>query len=87
MYIYIVRVSIDWHNTDPTDTTIAFEDKNDAYGELVKQYNKFKGAMAKNGRDIAYDGGIVEDAWRVFTESDDYAYGWIEKIALHPKKK
>ena len=86
MYIYIVRVSIDWHNTDPTDITIAFEDRNDAYTELVKQYNKFKREIAGK-RDIAYDGGIVEDAWRVFSESEDYAYGWIEKIALHPKKK
>lgn len=87
MYIYIVRVSIDWHNTDPTDATIAFEDKTDAYLELVKQYNKFKGMMERQWRDIAYDGGVVEDAWKVFTNSDDYAYGWIEKIALHTKKK
>lgn len=86
MNIYIVRVSIDWHNTDPTDITIAFEDKNDAHTEFVKQYNKFKGMMERQGRDIAHD-WIVEGAWRVFTNSDDYAYGWIEKIALHPKKK
>ena len=87
MNIFIVRVSIDWHNTDPTDITIAFESQEDAYTEMVKQYSKIKGMIERQGREIAYDGGITESGWRVFTESDDYAYGWVEKIALHPKKK
>lgn len=82
--IYLVRIRVDWHNCDADDNTYAYKDKDKAIKRLQRESSDFLRYIKSIDREI------IEECTRVYdesicyaTESDDYAYMWIEKVRLN----
>lgn len=87
MYIYILRKSISWHNTDPVDETFAYDNMKGALTRLEWEKSRIKGFIIdKCERDIVLE-REYSDNYHAITSADDYVDLWVEKIELHTKKK
>ena len=79
--IFIVRVRVDWHNTDPDDYTLAFINEEDAYVALEKEWKKFKNTMRKWDRDIIEE-SVKKESISAITGPEDYYSSWVEVIKV-----
>lgn len=84
-YIYLVRVSIDWHNKDTEDNTIAYVDENAALKQMKREVAKVKAEIVdRQEREIEWE----RENDRVYTaesSANDYISVWVEKVELHNK--
>ena len=77
--VFILRTRIDWHNTDSTDITVGYYSKEQAHSALNKEIKKFKNSK-KHEVEVEH----IEDGYaRIYTTAEDYAYFWVEPIAIH----
>lgn len=85
MNIYIVRVSIDWHNRDTQDLTFAYDDKEKAVKRMKRETAEIKSALKRQEREIVWEEGSA-DSYSAESSAEDFVNLWVEKVELHQKK-
>ena len=81
--IWIVRESLDWHNGDPHDETIAYVTRELAEAGLVKKVEEVTRFFREEELELYDDMTKIEsDYARMLTERDDWYSCWIEEIDM-----